>query len=255
MLKITSPDNPKIKEIARLRKARRAKKENIIIIEGTKELELARAAGLEFSGFYYCPAFGHEHDLPDTNIFELSPAVFKKISLRQNPDGLLALARRPEIKLKDLKLPSKPLLVVLEGVEKGGNLGAILRTCDSAGVDAVLVCDSRVDIYNHNAIRNSRGAVFTNQLVGCGTEEALEYLQNNDINVVAAYPDSEKAYTDIDYTKATAIVVGAEHEGLSDTWREAGDRVFVPMKGKIDSLNVSVSAGVMIYEALRQRKN
>jgi RNA methyltransferase, TrmH family len=169
-------------------------------------------------------------------------------------EGIVALARQPDLGLKNLKLGQNSLLVIVEGVEKPGNLGAILRTCDAAGVDGLIVCDGRTDVYNPNVIRASLGAVFTVPVVACENQQALDFLRSHQIRVIGTFPDSKKSYLKADYSVPAAILLGSEQEGLSPFWREnADDQVLITMSGKVNSLNVSISAAIVIYEALRQR--
>ena len=255
---ITSKDNPRIKQIVKLRKAARRKKDDLIIIEGAKELDMAARAGIEPEAVFYCSEYSADRNSADRfneeRVFPVAPAVFDRISLRQHPDGVLALARPRYLLLNDLKLSANPLLVILDGVEKPGNLGAILRTADAVGADAVVVCDPQTDIYNPNVIRASRGTVFTEQVVVAGSEKAIAWLEAKKIKTFATMPDAPAEYTDTDFTVPGAVVIGTEHEGLSDKWlRAADEKIKIPMKGKIDSLNASVSAAIILYEALRQR--
>lgn len=254
---ITSAQNPKIKEIIRLRKPRERRKENLIIIEGRQEIELARQAGLEIVELFYCQDFAGSKKiagLSEEIITPVVPAVFEKISYRENPDGFLVLARLKYLELGKIKLSQKPLIIILESLEKPGNLGAILRSADAAGVDAVIVADPKTDIYNPNVIRASLGTVFTNQVAAASTEEARNWLAKNKIKSLAATPEAKKIYTEADYKGAVAIIMGEEHQGLSKDWLEKVDeKIKIPMRGKIDSLNVSASTAIILFEAVRQR--
>lgn len=253
--RITSLDNPKIKQVLKLREARNRKKENLVLIEGEREIGLALKAGLKLETFFYCPelAEGEVPALEKNLIFSVSPAVFRKISYRENPDGFLALAR-PLLKgLRDLKLGKNPLLIVLEGVEKPGNLGAVLRSADAAGADGIIVT-GKTEIYNPNAIRSSQGTVFTNQIALAGDQETIAWLKERKIKIFATTPAGDKTYVSADFSGPAAIVMGAEDKGLSKTWLEAAEeRVKIEMRGLIDSLNVSVSLAIILFEALRQR--
>jgi TrmH family RNA methyltransferase len=185
----------------------------------------------------------------------VSKEVFQKISYKDKPDGLFVLAKRPQLKIEQLKLDKNPLILVLETVEKPGNLGAILRTADAVGVDAVLLCEASTDIYNPNSIRASLGAIFTVSTLTCSNDEALSWLLKNKINIYSAELESSMDYKKPDYKKATAIVIGAEHSGLSNFWlQNAKQNIKISMKGQIDSLNASVSAAVLLYEVKRQRE-
>lgn len=260
MKTINSLQNSQIKELVKLRKASERRKRGEILIEGYKEIKLAQDSGQITLRLFYCDEYAQGKFSPDTlmtkETFELSSAVFDKISYRDNPDGFLAVISRPENYLTGIKLTKdRPaLIIVLESVEKPGNLGAILRTADAAGVDAVIVCDTQTDIYNPNVIRSSLGTLFTVPVAIASNREALEWLKENEIKILAATPEADDIYSDQNMAKALAIVVGAEHDGLSEFWLSQADiLVKLPMLGKIDSLNASVSTAILTYEALRQR--
>ncbi|QDA59414.1 TrmH family RNA methyltransferase [Hymenobacter jejuensis] len=260
---ITSPQNPRIKNLLRLQqKPAERRQQDLTIIEGYRELTIAHQAGIEVKALFLCPDLAtptQQHDLqqllgPAVVQFEVSKAVFERVAYREGSDGVLALARPPHRRLADLKLPANPLLLILEAVEKPGNLGAVLRTADAARVDAVIVCDPRTDLYNPNAIRASIGCVFTNQLVAASTDEVLVWLRQHGIRSFATTPAAEKLYTDMDFRVPSAIVMGTEATGLSDHWLQAADeRIKIPMAGYIDSLNVSTCTAIMTFEAVRQR--
>ena len=256
---ISSSQNLKIKEIIGLRKAAKRKKEDLIVIEGKKEIEMAQRGNMKINNFFYCPELNPDADKAlvrdDQGLFLVTPDVFKKISLREHPDGYLATAKPRYSKLSEIKLSSAPLVIVLEAVEKPGNLGAIFRVADAAGADAVIISDPRTDIYNPNVIRASRGAVFSVRAAVSPADKIISWLKTNKIKIFAATPNTDKFYTEPDYRGATAIVIGTEHEGLSDRWLQAaGKKIKIPLQGKIDSLNAAVSAAIIIYEALRQRR-
>lgn len=254
---ITSVQNERIKEIIRLRKPRERRKQDLIIIEGRQEIELARQAGLEIVELFYCQDFAGNKkivSLPEEIITPVVPAVFEKISYRENPDGFLALARPKYLELEKIKLSKNPLVIILESLEKPGNLGAILRSADAAGADAVIVANPKTDIYNPNVIRASLGTIFTNQVAVGGVEEIKQWLAKNKIKSLAATPEAKKIYTEADYKGAVAIIMGEEHPGLSKDWLEKVDeKIKIPMRGKIDSLNVSASTAIILFEAVRQR--
>ena len=189
-------------------------------------------------------------------MFSVTAEIFKKINFRQNPDGFLAVATPARLKLEDIKLNKNPLVIVLEAVEKPGNLGAILRTADGSGADAVIVCEPQTDIYNLNVIRASLGTVFSKQVCVCSSEETVSWLKDKKITSVATTPHADKKYTDINYKLPVAIVIGTEHDGLSEKWlNEADKKIKISMHGQNDSLNASVSAAIIVYEAVRQREN
>lgn len=259
MEKITSPQNPQIKKIIKLRKASARRKEDLVVIEGHHEILLAHEAGLKPEALFVANELQKEKELPswkkNIETYLLDKEIFQKISIRENPDGFLCIAKPKQLELQNIELGENPYIVVLEGVEKPGNLGAILRTADAAGVDAVIISDPKTDIYNPNTIRASLGTVFTNKIARASNEDTVKWLKHNKINILATTPSANKNYTETDMSGAIAIVVGTEHEGLSDVWlKEANIKVKIPMKGKIDSLNASVSTALVVYEALRQRK-
>lgn len=254
MEKITSLANPKIKNIARLRKAGERKKQNLVVVEGFVEIELARKAGVSIEALFYCPTFARQKVAGGGELFEVPENIFKKISLRESPDGFLALAKPKPVLLKNIKLNPNPLLIVLETVEKPGNLGAIYRSAEAAGADAVIISNPRTDIYNPNVIRASLGTVFACQTGMGANSEVILWLKENKIRIFAAAPAAKKSYAGEDYSGSSAIVIGTEHEGLSGEWLAAADeKIKIPMSGKINSLNASVSLAVILFEAKRQR--
>jgi TrmH family RNA methyltransferase len=187
-------------------------------------------------------------------VLELSADVFAKIAFRESPDGYLATFKPKKLSLADLRLSANPFVVILEAVEKPGNLGAILRTCDAAGVEALIIADQHTDIYNPNVIRASLGTVFSKQLAVDSLENINKWLILNKIKTFATSPDTDLLFTEVDFTQPCAILIGTEHHGLSDKCLKMADyKIKIPMKGKMDSLNASVSAGIVIYEVVRQR--
>jgi TrmH family RNA methyltransferase len=257
---IISPNNPLIKNILKFRKTAKRKKSDLIVIEGEKEIDMAIAAGFKMTDIFYCRDL--LKDKADFNKFKIykthqvSAGVLKKITWRENPDAFLALAVPKKILLKELLLKANPLIVILDGIEKPGNLGAIMRTCDAACVDAVIVSNPQTDIYNHNVIRSSLGTVFTNRVAVSDVQEIIAWLKSYGIKIYATTPAAKNVYHECDFTRSAAIVIGTEHEGLNKEWLEAADyKIKIPMQGKIDSLNASVSAGVIIFEMIRQRAN
>lgn len=253
---ISSLQNPKIKNIVKLQKASERREQNLFIIEGEREINLALQSGIVIHSYFLCADFGKQIPVLDSQVrtFTVNKEVFQKIAYREHSDGCLALAHPKNISLKDLKLSPTPFIIVLESVEKPGNLGAILRTADAAQVDAVIVCDPLTDIYNPNVVRSSVGCVFTNQVVACSSAETLQWLKANDITSYAAALTAVEYYQDVDFKKGAAIVMGTEADGLSSLWLAGADKqIKIPMRGKIDSLNVSTSCAVLVFEAMRQR--
>jgi TrmH family RNA methyltransferase len=262
MERIASVQNSGIKRVVRLRTKKTREARGLTIVEGVREVRQALSAGLRFAGVYICRE-GVYHCPDDliaamearkVRVFDAACGVYDKMSYGDRKEGVLALVECPERSLASLTLPEDPLVVVMERVEKPGNLGAILRTCDGAGVSALIVCDELTDVYNPNVVRASLGAAFTVPSVTCTNKEALEFLRSRGVRIAAAVVQAEGDYFTKDLSGPCAIVVGSEQEGLSDFWcRNADAQVRIPMLGKVDSLNVSVSAAVMIYESVRQR--
>lgn len=261
MEKITSLQNSRIKNIVKLSKSKERRDQNLFFFEGAREMSLALASGYEIDSVFVCPELFEKTDYPDVldsvseNIlFEVSVSVFEKIAYREGSDGLLVLAKPKAHHLENMVLSDNPFIIILEAVEKPGNLGAILRTADAAQVDAVIICDPATDLYNPNAIRSSVGCLFTVQMAVCTSQEALTYLQKKNIKSFAAELQASQWYQDIDFTIPSAIIMGTEADGLTDFWLKNSDvRIKIPMRGKIDSLNVSVSTAVLTFEAMRQR--
>jgi TrmH family RNA methyltransferase len=262
MEKIVSAQNNRIKHIQKLiSKSKERKEQNLFVIEGARELSLAIVGAYELNAVFVCPELFAQTDYPEvlqsihpTILFEVSEPVFQKIAYREGSDGILALARPQSHTLSDLHLPENPFIIVLESVEKPGNLGAILRTADAAKADAVLVCDPLTDVYNPNAIRSSVGCVFTVPIAVATNAETFSFLKAKQIQIFAAELQASQWYQDTDFTGSSAIVMGTEADGLTDFWLENADaRIKIPMRGKIDSLNVSVSTAVITFEAMRQR--
>jgi len=226
-----------------------------MLVEGHDELVLALSSGLKPQSLLTAPELvSRSIEIPSADVTTVTRAVFEKISYRDNPDGWLGIFPVPKISLADLRLSASPLVIVAESVEKPGNLGAILRTADAAHVDALLVCDPRVDLWNPNVVRASRGAVFTVPTVEVDSSTALAWLKSNKMRVLAATPSAEVLYTDIDLKQPIAIAVGTEDEGLTDFWMQNADlKVKIPMMGKINSLNVSIATALITYEVVRQR--
>ena len=256
---ITSRQNARVKEAAKLRSARQRQKQQRFVIDGVREIERARGAGIEFLETFVCPDICQSDlvaELADAvgKLSEVTPEVWEKLSFGDRSDGILVVAKTPERKLADLQPPEKPLVAVLEGLEKPGNVGAILRTADGAGVDAVIVCEPQTDLFNPNTIRASLGTVFAPNVCSASAAEVLKKLQEWELPLVATRPEAKQNYAEFDYSQGAALVFGSEADGLSDAWRnENVSEIRIPMQGIADSLNVSASAAVLFYEALRQR--
>ena len=254
---ITSLQNPRVKHIVKLREDKKQRqKDGLMLVEGYDEIQLALSAGHEPQTLLSSPELASRQlTLSNTETLTVSRPVFEKMSYRDNPDGWLAVFPIPNTSLNELTVSDVPLVIITESVEKPGNLGAILRTADAAHVDALLVCDPRVDVWNPNVVRASRGAVFSVPVIECDNASALEWLKANRIKILAATPSAEMTYSDVDLCESIAIAVGTEDLGLTDFWMDNADtKVLIPMMGKINSLNVSVSTALIVYEAVRQRQ-
>ncbi len=254
---ITSLQNPRVKHIVKLRDDKKQRKQDgLMLVEGFDEITLAIAAGHKPQTLLSAPELASQQFAFDSaETLTVTRAVFEKMSYRDNPDGWLAVFPIPSITLESFSLLNEnPLIIIAESIEKPGNLGAILRTADAAHVDAVLLCDPRVDLWNPNVVRASRGTVFSVPVVECDNASALEWLKSRKLRVLAATPSADMLYSDVDLRQPVAIAVGTEDEGLTDFWMQNADlRVKIPMLGKVNSLNVSVSTALIVYEAVRQR--
>jgi len=256
---ITSTQNPKIKNLLALEKPRERKKQCLFVIEGKKEIGLALEAGYKIGNLFFCEdiislkevqEFARHNPL----LIPVSKDVFEKIAVREGSGGMIAVAEQKTHRLDQLKLSANPLLLILESVEKPGNLGAILRTADAAGVDAVIICDTQTDFYNANVIRSSVGCIFTKQVASATSDETLAWLTHNNIKKYCTYLKASVPYHTVDFNQPSAIVMGTEATGLSETWVNQSDaNIIIPMQGKIDSMNVSTAAAVVVFEAKRQR--
>ena len=252
---LTSAQNPKFKRLVALReKSRLRRDEGVFVVEGRRELEHCVEAGFEVETVFVCRDICNG-EISAPQVFEISKELYAKVAYREGTEGVMAIVKSRELRLDDLQLGDKPLIMVLEGVEKPGNLGAVLRSADAAGADAVIICDQLTDLWNPNLIRASIGAVFTVPTVCCSSADAIAWLKARGIRILTAQLQDSSAYYDCDMTGPTAIVMGTEATGLTDPWRQAADaHVLIPMLGRLDSLNVSVSAAILLYEAVRQRQ-
>lgn len=260
---ITSTANSRVRWLAGLQRRRQRTAEGVTVVEGHDELALAVASGVTVRSLYWCPALvtgTPRAPLVQTlqqqgvEVVALGRGAFDKVSYRQNPDGVLAVVPDPATPLAELKLGSNPLVLVCEGVEKPGNLGAMLRTAEAAGVDAVVAASPVADWGNPNVVRASKGTLFAVQVAAASLDEVLAWLQRHDLQTVVATPEADRTVADVDLTGPTAVVVGAEHEGVSSTLKRAADvAVRLPMVGRVNSLNVATAAALTLYEALRQR--
>ena len=282
---VTSAQNPKIRNLLLLQEKSRARREQgLFVVEGRRELQHCLEAGFTVRTVFVCPEVAGErwpvgagHDaaaipgqdanvipgqvanvIPGLtgNLIEIPEALYRKVAYREGTEGVIAEVEVKERRLEDLELPEIPLVVVLEAVEKPGNLGAVLRSADAARADAVIVCDPLTDLWNPNLIRASLGGIFTVPTVAATSEETIAWLKAHGIRILTAQLQDSSWYYDVDMTVGTALVMGTESTGLTDIWRRAADaHIRIPMLGRLDSLNVSVSAAILLFEAVRQRNS
>lgn len=270
--KICSLQNTKVKRLVALqKKSSERRQQGVFVVEGRREITHCMHSGYQMVALYYCPEIYNdvesdtaEEDVvsllmdnlhPEApSVFELTREVYEKVSYRSGTEGVVAEVRMPQRTLEDLSLGDSPLLMIVESVEKPGNLGAILRSADAAAATAVICCDPLTDLYNPNIIRSSIGAVFSVPTVSCSSEECIAFLKAKGIRILTAQLQDSHLYYDTDMRGATALVMGTEATGLTDVWRQAADaHIRIPMLGALDSLNVSVSAAILLFEAVRQR--
>ena len=267
---ITSAQNPKIKGLLELQEKSKARRRTgLFVVEGRRELQHCIEAGFEPHTLFICRDIMTEKEFDrilgviEENftgmmcpIIEISQQLYDKIAYRGGTEGNIAELHCKEMTLESLELKENPLVVVLESVEKPGNLGAVLRSADASGADAVIVCDPLTDLYNPNLIRSSIGAIFTVPVATATSEDAIRWLKERNIRIYTAQLQDSEWYYDTDMTGGTAIVMGTEATGLTDVWRKAADaHIKIPMLGRLDSLNVSVSAAILMFEAVRQRND
>lgn len=261
---ITSVQNPRVKHVVALQqKSSLRREEGLFVVEGQREIEHCIACGYEIVEVFTVDSLQFTVDSLQSTVdypaTRVTPQVYEKMAYRGSTEGIIAVARCKEHNLSNLSIQGNqsnhsPLIVVLESVEKPGNLGAILRTAEAAAVDAVIVCDPLTDIYNPNLIRASIGGVFSVPVAACSSKECIDFLKENKIRILTAQLQDSYDYYDYDMRQATALVMGTESTGLSQQWRDAADvHIRIPMLGRLDSLNVSVSTAILIYEAVRQR--
>ncbi|WP_016990114.1 TrmH family RNA methyltransferase [Flavobacterium sp. ACAM 123] len=259
MKQITSIQNPFIKSLVLLQeKAKNRKQTGTFLIEGKREIFLALKGGYEIDTVLFNPEICSESEAKKisrtTELIEINKDVFQKLAYRDTTEGILAIAKTKSQQLSDLKLSENPLILVAEAPEKPGNIGALLRTADAAHLDAVIIANPKSDLYNPNIVRSSVGCLFTNQIATGTTAEIIAFLKERKINFYCATLQNATAYHTQDYTTPTALVVGTEATGLTQEWRDATNQnIIIPMQGEIDSMNVSVAAAILIFEAKRQR--
>ncbi len=265
MEEITSAQNPKIKRAVKLSDRKERNETGLFLIEGYRELTRAVKGDVKIETLFLCRSLflgSNEETLiielqrQGVSIVACSEAVFRKLSYRDRPDGLVAIAHQMRHAFEDLKMTqASPFFVVAEAIEKPGNLGTILRSADAAGADGVIVCDRCTDIYNPNVVRASVGTLFTIPVIEATSDEVLRWLASHSIQIVASTPSAEKEFTQVDLTGGVAIAVGTEQLGLSSLWMESAHlRVRIPMRGVADSLNVATATTLLLYEVIRQRR-
>ncbi len=263
---ITSPSNPKIKEIVLLRDKSKVRREkSLFSVEGEREINAALDSGYKARILLFNSRITNIDEVlsrykridqtEKCSFYSLSQEAYSKIALRESTEAAVAVFEYKHLTLEQLTLSPNPLIMVAEKVEKPGNIGALLRTADAVNADAVVLCDSPTDLFNPNIIRASLGGIFTNKVISCSSEEAGKWLKDNNIKIFSAQLQNSVCYFECDMTGAMAVIMGSEAEGVSSYWRERADHhIYIPMMGRIDSLNVSVSAAILCYEAIRQRE-
>ena len=261
---IDSPKNPQVREITMIKeKSRWRKKSGLFVVEGRREVEMALKGGFILTQIFFYADIINENEILDllkaygssAEVIEVSKEVYKRIAYREKTEGIVALGQSGKHLLEELKFTTtNPLILIAESIEKPGNVGALLRTADAASLDAVIIANPLTDLYNPNIIRSSLGCLFTVPIAQGSNQEVMEFLRSNHISSYSAELMADKNYCDMDYASASAIVVGPESSGLSKDWLDFTDHhIIIPMQGEIDSMNVSVSAAIIIFEALRQR--
>lgn len=261
---ISSPSNPKVKAVVKLRQRPHRDERGLMLVEGYREIKRALDNGYRPQQLFFCeelflkgtnePALIERCRALGTEVFACAPIAFEKMAYRERPEGLLAVGPQLRRTLADLRLPPRALVIVAEAIEKPGNLGTILRSADAAGVAAVIVCDRCTDLHNPNVVRASTGMLFAVPVIETDSASALAFLRARNFSILAATPHTDSLHTDVDLTGDVALVVGAEQYGLSETWLRAADlRVRIPMLGQADSLNVAAATTILLFEAVRQR--
>lgn len=259
---ISSTQNSAVKRLLQLQeKSRTRKKEGGFIVEGLREIGLAVSGNYTIPELYIKEGYTEDasvvtliHSLKEASVTIMSDEVYSKVAYRDGTEYVIAFAKAKNTSLQDLHLPENPLILIAEAPEKPGNIGALLRTADAAAVDAVIIANPKTDLYNPNIIRSSVGCVFTTQIALAPTAEVISFLKDHHIQIFSAILQEAQPYHEQDYMQPTAIVVGTEATGLTEAWREASTQnIKIPMGGAIDSMNVSVAAGILVFEAKRQR--
>ena len=259
MKQIQSVQNPLIKNILKLQeKSRERKKQQLFVVEGKREIELACKGQFDIDSLLFIQQkieYDYLKQFNAREVIEITQEVYQKIAYRESTEGIIATAKSKYIDLNSLIFKNKePLILVIEGIEKPGNIGAMIRSADAANIDAIILADPKTDQYNPNVIRSSVGGVFTKNIVISSSDEVIKFFKKNNIRMYAATLQNSNKYTDEDYTEASAIIVGTEANGLTQIWRDHSSKnINIPMQGEIDSMNVSVAAAIILFEAKRQR--
>ncbi|HEU0137977.1 MAG TPA: RNA methyltransferase [Flavobacterium sp.] len=259
MKSITSIHNPLVKSLLQLQEKAKARRQSgTFLIEGKREIELALKGGYQLESVLFLSELIDNKFLQTlastTDLVEISHDVYQKLAYRDSTEGILAVAKSKQMELPDLQLPENPLILIAEAPEKPGNIGALLRTADAAALDAVIIANPKSDMYNPNIVRSSVGCIFTNNIATGTTSEIIAFLKHRNINIYCATLQDSAPYYEQDFTTPTALVVGTEATGLTQEWRDAATQnIIIPMQGAIDSMNVSVAAAILIFEAKRQR--
>lgn len=258
---ITSIQNPYIKNLVLLQEKSKVRKQTgTFLIEGQREIELALKGKYEIETLLFLPevididTFLNKNQLDHIELIEISKEVYQKLAYRDTTEGIVGIAKSKSHRLDDLKLSKNPLILIAEGLEKPGNLGALLRTADAANIDAIIIANPKSDIYNPNIVRSSVGCLFTRQIAVATSEETIDYLKKANINIYCATLQDSTKYHTQNYNLPTALVVGTEATGITEIWRKnSTQNIIIPMQGVIDSMNVSVAAAILLFEAKRQR--
>ena len=259
MKQIQSVQNPLIKNILKLQeKSRERKKQQLFVVEGKREIELACKGQFDIDSLLFIQQkieYDYLKQFNAREVIEITQEVYQKIAYRESTEGIIATAKSKYIDLNSLIFKNKePLILVIEGIEKPGNIGAMIRSADAANIDAIILADPKTDQYNPNVIRSSVGGVFTKNIAISSSDEVIKFFKKNNIRMYAATLQNSNKYTDEDYTEASAIIVGTEANGLTQIWRDHSTKnINIPMQGEIDSMNVSVAAAIILFEAKRQR--
>jgi TrmH family RNA methyltransferase len=259
MKQISSVQNPFIKSLVLLQEKAKARKQSgTFLMEGQREIRIAIKGGYQIETVLFLPEICTEKEAsqlaPTAELIEINKEVFQKLAYRDTTEGILAIAKTKSTLLSDLQLSQNPLILVAEAPEKPGNIGALLRTADAAHLDAVIIANPKSDLYNPNIVRSSVGCLFTNQIATGTTAEIIAFLKEKNIAMYCATLQNSNGYHSENYTTPTALVVGTEATGLTQEWRDAATQnIIIPMQGEIDSMNVSVAAAILIFEAKRQR--